>query len=103
MKIISFELTMPSNNSWNGKWTGAEKKYYIIKRLSERSTENLLANGDYYTHNFGDGWMAAVRVEIIDSKESAKRKKLSSGFCGYDWMVNSLIYSGSINYERRYA
>ena len=103
MTTVSFELTMPSNNSWNGKWTGAEKKHYLIKKLSQRLVDNLLSHGNYFTHNFGDGWMAGIKVEIIDGPEGRKRNKMSAGFCGYDWMVNSLIYTGEINYNRQYA
>jgi hypothetical protein len=36
MKTLSFELTMPNVGLWNGKWTGSDKKYYIIKTVSDK-------------------------------------------------------------------
>ena len=41
---------------------------------------------------FGDdGWGANVNVKIVDSKEAAKVRKKTKGFCGYDWMIDSII------------
>ena len=31
--ILSFELSMPNIGSWNGKWTGSERVYAIIKNF----------------------------------------------------------------------
>ena len=95
MKKLCFELTMPSNNSWNGKWSGEESKYYIIKSTSNQKAEELLDIGEFY-YDFGDGWMACVSVEIIDAKEAKKRNKISSGFAGYDWMVQSIFLYNEI-------
>lgn len=99
---VSFELTMPNVGSWNGKWTGADRKYYIIKSFRAKFFKETIAplfdgnqwNSWYY--NFGDGWGANVRAEIIDAAEARKRQKLSKGFAGYDWMVDSIISHGSI-------
>lgn len=38
----------------------------------------------------------APRHESADSKEAAKLRKRSAGFCGYDWMVDSLLMDGRI-------
>jgi hypothetical protein len=38
-----------------------------------------------------------LRVEIIDSPEASKRRKVSKGFCGYEWMIESIIYHGKIS------
>jgi hypothetical protein len=110
MKHISFELTMPNVGSWNGKWTGADKKYYIVKKFSDKFFKSEIKKLFYksegidciegdrkgFYYNFGDGWGANVTIEIIDSKEASKRRKLSKGFAGYDWMVNSIIQHGTI-------
>jgi hypothetical protein len=111
MKTISFELTMPNVGSWNGKWTGADRKYFIVKTVSEKyfksNIEKLFDlnntqsrsreykwNSWYY--NFGDGWGASVEINLINSTEGKKRRKLSKGFSGYDWMVDSIMRYGSI-------
>lgn len=102
--ILSFELTMPSVNSWNGRWSGADKKYYVIRKTSKTWIHKqdhfgvLLAKGfDSFYYNFGDGWGANVRVEIITSSEAKKRRKVSAGFCGYEWMINTIMYDGYIH------
>lgn len=101
--ILSFELTMPNVGSWNGQWTGADKKYFVTKKVSKRYLDKqeyfkeLREKGkDSWHYNFGDGWGANVTVEIVDSPEAAKRRKQSKGFAGYNWMIDSIIYYGEI-------
>jgi hypothetical protein len=108
--LISFELTMPNVGSWNGKWTGSDRKYYVVKNVSKRYLEKqdyfkpLLENGnDSWYYNFGDGWGASVSVELVDSKTASKRRKLSKGFCGYEWMIQSIIYYGAIKTSKTLA
>lgn len=105
---VSFELTMPNVGSWNGGWTGAEKRYYVIKSFfinsRDRSgattgTITALLDGKFWQsfyYNFGDGWGANVRMEIVDAKEAAKRQRQSAGFCGYEWMIDSILKYGTI-------
>jgi hypothetical protein len=96
---------MPNVGSWNGKWTGTQKVYYrtksflnknaptvLLERLKEKSPAN-------YYYNFGDGWGANILVELIDSNEARKRNKISSGFCGYEWMIDSIIKNDKIIVE----
>lgn len=92
--MICFELTMPNVGSWNGKWTGQESKYYLIKKVSKIKEAELHKKSFYY--NFGDGWGASIKAEVIDSKEFAKRKRISKGFCGYSWMVDEILEYGRI-------
>jgi hypothetical protein len=103
MRLISFELTMPNVASWNGKWTGADNKYYVVEKISDRYLNSkdhfkeLLENGkDIWHYNFGDGWGANVKAEIVDASEAKKRRKVSKGFCGYEWMITSIKYYGEI-------
>lgn len=102
MKTLSFELTMPNVGSWNGKWTGADKKYYVIRKYADKILErphfvDLLKDGkDSWYYSWGDGWGANVRVEIVDNKEAAKRRKISKGFCGYEWMIDTIVSHGKI-------
>ena len=96
---------MPNTGSWNGKWSGAEKKYYIIKTFTNgvfKNTVDKLLDGktsNRFYYNFGDGWGANVEMQIIDAKEATKRRKLSNGFCGYDWMIDSILIKGKITDE----
>lgn len=101
--LISFELTMPNVGSWNGKWTGSTKKYYLIKKISKPVFDKMphfqelkSKNYDSWYYNFGDGWGANIRAEIIDGLEATKRRKLSNGFAGYEWMVSSILLNGEI-------
>ena len=101
--LISFELTMPSNSSWNGKWTGDNKKFYVVEEISKRWLGNqeyfkdLIANGkDDFSYSFGDGWVANIEVEVVGAAEAKKRKKQSIGFAGYEWMIRSIKTYGEI-------
>lgn len=103
---VSFELTMPNVGSWNGKWTGAAKKYWHTISVRKGAKGNMsieriheLLDGKEsksFYYNFGDGWGANVRMEIIDHVECRKRLKQSAGFCGYEWMVHSILENGKI-------
>lgn len=33
MFYVSYELTMPNRASWNGRWSGENEKYFIVKRF----------------------------------------------------------------------
>jgi len=101
MKIICYELTMPNVGSWNGKWSLQEEKHLIFKSVGIayfRNNEKKLIGSWYY--NFGDGWGANVEGKVITSVEKAKLKKLNKGFCGYNWMVDSIMLVGEIYNSR---
>ena len=96
---LAFTLTMPNNNSWNGKWTGADRLY--VKVIDFGTAKKPLAKyapiiGKAFYYNFGDGWGASVSVREVDSKEARELKKKAAGFCGYDWMVDEIRYHGRI-------
>jgi len=98
--ILAFTLSMPNANSWNGKWSGSTKYYarthnFGKSKKGEEQAKSILAK-KYYHYNFGDGWAAGVSVKEVDSKSAAKIRKNSAGFCGYDWMINSIIDFGEI-------
>lgn len=95
---LSFELSMPNNNSWNGRWSGEGKRYVIVKNFRR---EPFLPNGkrlagSYHYYNFGDGWGAAVTVRECTGPAARSLKKQSSGFCGYGWMVDEILTHGKI-------
>lgn len=98
--ILSFELSMPSNNSWNGRWSGDSKLYAKVLNIgrtqkAEKKGREILENAPYY-YNFGDGWAASVSVKAVDAKEAGQIRRKSQGFCGYDWMVRSIQDAGKI-------
>lgn len=101
--ILCFTLTMPRNNSWNGQWSGQDNFYAITKNLGRTKeklsqAQEILKVGSY-SYNFGDGWVARVEVSQVDSPEAAKIRRRSKGFCGYNWMVTSIIKNGDIRVE----
>lgn len=99
---ISFQLTMPNVGSWNGKWTGADKKYYVIRSYRGHEANKILGKffqegqKTVFRYDFGDGWIAAVTMEVVDTKEGNKRQKASAGFCGYEWMIDEILKHGRI-------
>lgn len=87
-KRVIFELSMPSNNSWNGKWSGEDNTYTVARTLSAAKFDELKPR---YTYNFGDGWVAAVSV-----REAKPREKATDRFCGYEWMIGSILARNAI-------
>lgn len=94
---FAFTLSMPGVNSWNGRWSGENRVHARVKSFSARSwKEKLVKLVGYHTYSFGDGWMAGVDVTVVDADTKKKLQKASAGFCGYDWMIDSLIHHGEI-------
>lgn len=100
MALLKFTLTMPGRNSWNGRWSGEDKEYSVVRSLgtSKHDMERAekIAAGKSYGYNFGDGWYARVHVEIVTPAEARKARKKSAGFMGYDWMIGSILNHGEI-------
>lgn len=96
IEMIVFELTMPHVNTWNGHWSGEDLKY--IRTRSERSVPKELWGKDFY-YRWSDGWEACVSVRRYGAREAARLERQSAGFCGYDWMIRSLINNGYIRPE----
>jgi len=92
--ILSFILSMPSNNSWDSHWSGEDKLYAKVisfgNSIQAKTHATEILKNRYYSYNFGDGWTARIDVKEIDANEAAKIKRKSNGFCGYDWMIESI-------------
>lgn len=91
--MIVFTLTMPEKGSWNGKWT--EEGKLFCRCLPERTVPKELI-GNSYDYRWEDGWRASVAVDKVPCREAEKMERKSAGFCGYDWMIKSLIKNGRI-------
>ena len=91
--MIVFELTMPHVGSWNGKWTGADRRY--IRTKDERKVPKEYWDKDFH-YRWDDWWGACVTVKRTTANEARKLERWSDGFCGYDWMINSIIKRGYI-------
>lgn len=95
--ILIFTLSMPGNNSWNGKWSDEGRSYAIRHKLTtQKAIKKARSFIGYHSYNFGDGWRAGVEVKEVDSITAKKIMKGSQGFCGYDWMVESILRDGKI-------
>jgi len=90
MKLAVFELSMPSANIWNSRWSREEEYHALVREIPEELKLGA------YRYSFGDGWIAQVAVREVDSRTAKKIKKDSSGFCGYEWMVDSILEHGEI-------
>ena len=97
--LLVFELTMPNVGSWNGRWTSEDRYYAKVINFTKRYgtskearelAENILTKGSFY-YDFKDGWGMNISVRKVDSKEAAKIRKKSVGFCSYDWAIESIL------------
>lgn len=95
--ILSFSLSMPNVGSWNGKWSGENKKYVIVKTFRAKKdiikAEELAKKG-YFHYSWPDGWGAGITVRQISSIKARQLRKESQGFCGYNWMVDTILKYG---------
>ena len=101
--ILAFRLYMPGVKSWNGRWSGEGKDYVKVVTLrgkaGETKGQQLMSHGSYH-YDFGDGWRARVDVEEVGSAGAARLRRKSAGFCGYDWMVDSIVKNGRIEVQK---
>jgi hypothetical protein len=83
---------MPNVGSWDGKWSGEEVLYARVRPYRGKTAmERAKAlDGKSYHYSWGDGWGASVDVREVTASEAAKIRKKSRGFCGYDWMIDSI-------------
>lgn len=91
--MIVFELTMPNRGSWDGRWSGESTRHIRVKY--DNSVPKEVWNKDFF-YCWDDGWAACISVIKMSAKEARKLEKESSGFCGYDWMIKSIIQNGKI-------
>lgn len=87
-----FTLSMPNRGSWNGRWSGEEKIYAKTRTIPD---SHKIETKSYF-YSWGDGWGASVNVQKVTQAEAAKMLRKSSGFCGYEWMIDSIIKCGKI-------
>jgi len=88
-KVI-FELSMPNVGSWDGRWRGSKSKYTVESKLPK---DKLHLIGKSFYYNFGDGWGASVSCRL------KSRERPTNKFCGYEWMVKSIIKNEKIIIE----
>lgn len=94
MKRIEFRLSMPGCPSWNGKWSGAERRYAILRKLADEDAAKLFGGAieKSWSHHWSDGWTAQITARLVPSGERFHR---ADGFCGYDWMVENILDHGT--------
>ena len=96
--ILGFTLTMPNVGAWNGKWAGEKNIYFRKRNVPKQQAIKLLGENECmnFHYSWNDGWGANVNVRIMDAKEANKLQNHSRGFCGYDWMIDSILEHGEI-------
>lgn len=96
---LCFTLTMPGRGSWNGQWSGQENLYAVLESFASKKAKakaaEILTKG-HYSYSWSDGWRALITVYEITRQDANKIRKHSMGFCGYEWMVRSILSYGKI-------
>ncbi len=72
---VEFRLTMPGRSSWNGRWSGEEKNYTIVRTLSSKTISQLFA-----IVGSSERWLCVKR----SCGEVYKHNPLSCLSCGSD-------------------
>ncbi len=96
---LAFFLSMPGCASWNGRWSGEGKCYAIVRNFSgikETAKAREIHATHYFSYGWSDGWRAAIEVKEVSCSEARGIRAKSQGFCGYDWMVDSIVARGKI-------
>ena len=70
----------------------------IWQALKERGA--ALCDQQFFRHRWNDGWEALVEVRTVDARE-ARQIRRKTDFCGYDWMIDSIIEHGEIKTPER--
>lgn len=87
--MLAYILTMPNRGSWNGQWSGQGNLYARVGKPGKEVEKRLAGRNFYY--RWDDGWGANVEVVKINAAEARKYRRDTKGFCGYDWMIASII------------
>lgn len=101
--LLAFELSMPNIGSWNGKWTGVGRHYVRVISMRAKKAAQKILEKSRYRYNFGDGWSACVSVREVTPSEAQKLRRKTNGFCGYDWMIDSIRNHGEITCSKQYT
>ncbi|MCW4048222.1 MAG: hypothetical protein NWE89_00665 [Candidatus Bathyarchaeota archaeon] len=84
---------MPGRNTWNGAWSGDGRLFAIIRRYKSQKAEKRarsILERSAYSYSWTDGWRARVTVRQVNFADARRLRRESKGFCGYDWMVDSI-------------
>jgi len=89
--LVEFKLTMPGRNTWNGKWSGDDRNFTLVREVDHMTAAQL--DGGAWSYVWNDGWCARITSRCVLDRDQLAR---SDGFCGYDWMVDSILRYGKI-------
>lgn len=104
MTVLLFEYGHSKINTWDKKWSGEGKVFAKEVPLTTKKREKLIELGfdlhrgakKTFTYDFGDGWVANVTMTVGNKKDFEGIMKLSEGFMGYDWFIDSILENGKI-------
>lgn len=91
MTRVEFRLAMPGKSSWNGKWSGDDRNFTLVRDVDSDLAAQL--DGQSWSYGWSDGWRAEVSARVVREGETLKP---SHGFHGYAWMVASILQYGKI-------
>lgn len=91
MTTVEFQLKMPRRSSWNGAWSGDKRNFSLVRELDAEDAAKL--GGKSWTYRWSDGWIACVSARVVIDRDLLAA---SDGFCGYGWMVDSILRYGEI-------
>ena len=76
---------------------GHKRGNYSYARVENVTFRKNIGESRFF-HSWDDGWTACVTLTRMPAAEARKLERKSKGFCGYDWMIKSIINYGDIRY-----
>jgi hypothetical protein len=88
---VEFKLNMPGRTTWNGAWSGDDRNYTLVREVDDVVAAKL--DGRTWSYGWNDGWRARICACVVPADMQLAK---SDGFCGYDWMVESILWYDAI-------
>jgi len=100
--FLAFTLSMPRRGSFNHKWLGDSHNYVQVRHVPDEANGRKILAGQPFDYDLGDGWVARVSVRRVGRRKAERIRRVSVGFDGYDWMIDSILLHSNIRKPSEY-
>ena len=87
--LLCFELVTPEADQ---SWT---KVHHLVRSTQATMRGEAILKQTPYIYK-QEGGTIQINVSQVAGQEARKIRNKSAGFCGYDWMISSILEHGEI-------